>query len=668
MLMINCQNVKKYNAAQLVLENVTFELHQGEKAGLVGRNGCGKTTLLRLLAKLEAPDDGMLAIAKNISIGYLQQNSGGETGTSVYAVLSLAYRELLHFRNEMSQLEVAMASPELGAEELESLLAQYAKLQERYEAEGGYELESTIDGVAEGLRIPREWYVREFQSLSGGEKTKVALASQLLLKPGLLLLDEPTNHLDMSAVEWLEDFLQKYAGSCLIVSHDRYFLDRVATKIVELEDGESTVFHGNYSRYAKEKEELILRQFADYQEQQKQIKKMKETIKQLLEWGRIGDNGKFFRRAASMQKALDRMEKVKRPAINRKEAEFELKPTERSGKQAVVFQDVEKRYGSTPVLSGISGELHYGDNVMLIGDNGSGKSTLLKLMLGELTADSGEIKLGSRVEFGYLAQQLPPDNPKQTVLHYFRSEAGMEEGEARNTLAAYLFYGTEVFKPVGMLSGGEWTRLRLALLVLKKPNLLILDEPTNHMDIASREALEEALEDYPGTLLIVTHDRYLINRLAQRIWELDRGHLEIYLGGFDDYKTERGRRKAQALPDGTGRVGKQGQSLTASVGDERKAAGGVKEHSEERRRTEAGKKQTSAALNGQQDFSSEQLEAKIEEAERRIAALDAAMEQLGQTGEAAERAEQLQQAWSEREALQESLDGWMEQWLEKQVN
>lgn len=668
MLTINCQNVKKYNAAQLVLENVTFELHQGEKAGLVGRNGCGKTTLLRLLAKLEAPDDGMLAIAKNLSIGYLQQTSGVEAGKTVYDVLSLAYRELLHFRNEMSQLEAAMASPELGAEDLERLLAEYAKLQERFEMEGGYELESTIDGVAEGLRIPREWYSREFQSLSGGEKTKVALASQLLLRPGLLLLDEPTNHLDMSAVEWLEDFLQRYAGSCLIVSHDRYFLDRVATKIVELEDGETTVFHGNYSRYAKEKEELILRQFADYQEQQKQIKKMKETIKQLLEWGRIGDNGKFFRRAASMQKALDRMEKVKRPAINRKEAEFELKPTERSGKQAVVFQDVEKGYGTTPVLSGISGELHYGDNVMLIGDNGSGKSTLLKLMLGELTADSGEINLGSRVEIGYLPQQQPPGDPKQTVLHYFRSEAGMEEGEARNTLAAYMFYGTEVFKPIGMLSGGEWTRLRLALLVLKKPNLLILDEPTNHMDIASREALEEALEDYPGTLLIVTHDRYLINRLAQRIWELDRGHLDIYLGGFDDYKAESGRRKSRVISHGIERSGKKGNTVNAGQENESQTAGSVKKENEGRRRTEASNKQSVSTRSGQNDSDSEQLEAKIEEAERRIAELDAAMEHMGQDGETAEAAERLQQAWSEREALQESLDEWMEQWLEKQDN
>lgn len=637
MLTINCQNVKKYNAAQLVLENITFELHHGEKAGLVGRNGCGKTTLLRMIAKLDSPDEGMLAVRKNARIGYLQQIPVLETGTTVRDVLELSFRELLDCRDRMALLESEMASPELRPERLEILLKEYAKLQENFEREGGYELDARIDQVAEGLRIPRVWYSRAYDSLSGGEKTKVSLASQLLREPELLLLDEPTNHLDMAAVEWLEEFLRKYVGACLIVSHDRYFLDRVVTKIVELEDGESTVFHANYTGYAKEKEELILRQFADYQEQQKKIKKMRETIKQLMEWGRIGDNGKFFRRAASMQRALDRMEKLKRPAVNRKEAEFALQPSERSGKQVVVFDGVEKQYGTKTVLVGVSGELMYGEKVMLIGDNGSGKSTLLKLILGEVTADGGDVRLGSRVDIGYLAQQQLPNNPEQSLLDYYRGEVGMEEGEARNQLAAYLFYGADVFKPVSLLSGGEWTRLRLALLVHKKPNLLILDEPTNHMDIASREALEEALEDYPGTILIVTHDRYLINRLSQKIWELDRGRLAVYLGGFDEYKAESGRKKAGAV---------------------------ASETEEDRRTRPEPKLTTPIAVPGEKgDRTSKKLESEIEDLERRLSELDALLSELEQD---ADSVSQLEKHWTERETLQERMDRLIERWMEMQ--
>lgn len=638
MLTINCQNVKKYNAAQLVLESVTFELNHGEKAGLVGRNGCGKTTLLRMIAKLDDPDEGLLTVRKNARIGYLRQMPDMEPGTTVLEVLAAGFRDLIGCRERMAELESAMSAPGLSSERLEAHLAEYAKLQERYERDGGYELDARIDQVADGLRIPRQWYSRAYDSLSGGEKTKVGLASQLLTEPELLLLDEPTNHLDMAAVEWLEEFLLKYRGACLIVSHDRYFLDKVVTKIVELEDGESTVFHGNYTQYAKEKEELLLRQFADFQEQQKKIKKMRETIKQLLEWGRIGNNGKFFRRAASMQKALDRMEKLKRPAIDRKEAEFELRPAERSGKQVVVLDRVEKRYGPKSVLAGVTGELHYGERAVLVGDNGSGKSTLLKIMLGEVAADGGSVRLGSRVNVGYLAQQQPPDDPERSVLDYYREGAGLEEGEARNRLAAYLFYGADVFKPVRLLSGGEWTRLRLALLVHDRPNLLILDEPTNHMDIASREALEEALEDYPGTILIVTHDRYLINRVARKIWALEQGRLSAYLGGFDDYKAESRRRNAAAVPG---------------------------EAEERRRQRPEPSLEPSVAVRGEKGDQAaiRKLEREIEETERRLAELEAALNEPGQGAEAASR---LEQAWQESEIVRERLNRLIERWAEEQ--
>ncbi|OXS57666.1 ABC transporter ATP-binding protein [Cohnella sp. CIP 111063] len=635
MLTINCQNVRKYNAAQLVLDNVTFELHHGEKAGLVGRNGSGKTTLMRLIAKLDTPDEGLLTVRKDARIGYLEQIPADSERRTVYDALALGYRGLLECRAEMTVLEQRMAEPQTGEgpELLETLLQQYAALQERFEREGGYELDAHIDQVAGGLRIGKEWYERDYASLSGGEKTKVGLASQLIRKPDLLLLDEPTNHLDMGGVEWLEEFLLKYDGACLIVSHDRYFLDRVVTKIVELEDGESLVFHANYTKYMKEKEELVLQQFADYQEQQKKIKKMRETIKQLMEWGRIGDNGKFFRRAASMQKALDRMEKVKRPAIDRKEAEFELRPTDRSGKQVVALDGVVKRYGQADILRGASAQLEYGEKAMLIGPNGAGKSTLLRLILGQEEADGGELRLGSRVEVGYLAQQQLPEQPKQSVLDYFRREAGMEEGEARSRLAACLFYGADVFKPVGLLSGGEWTRLRLALLVLRKPNLLVLDEPTNHMDIASREALEEALEEYPGTILAVTHDRYLINRLSQKIWELNEGRLTVYLGDFDDYKAESRRRRAAGKP--------------------------AEPASDRQSRTAAERPKSVIPVAARQTVPvRERLEAEIAELERRLAELDDRMNGSASAGL------ELEREWAEREGVRESLDRLYEQWME----
>ncbi|MBA2942983.1 ABC-F family ATP-binding cassette domain-containing protein [Paenibacillus sp. CGMCC 1.16610] len=641
MLMINGQNIKKYHGAQLVLADVTFEIHEGERIGLVGRNGSGKSTLLRLISKMEKPDEGLLTVRKDTRIGYLAQiPTEWESGT-VYDVLAASFAELLECRAAMTELEQRMSEPAADGQ-LDQLLGRYAQLQERFEREGGYELDARIDQVATGLRIAREVYERSFTSLSGGEKTKIALASQLIGKPDVLLLDEPTNHLDLFGVEWLEEYLTHYEGACFIVSHDRYFLDRVVTKIVELEDGESSTYLTSYTGYMKEKEVRLLQQFADYQEQQKVIKKMKETIKQLMEWGRIGGNDKFFRRAASMQKALDRMEKLKRPVLDPKAAEFGLKLDDRSGKRVIVFDDVSKRYGDKVLLRKASGLLEYGEKVMLLGHNGSGKTTLLKMLLGEVQPDGGELEIGARVDIGYLAQQEYPEDQKKTVLAYFCEEAKLEEGEARSRLAAYLFYGADVFKPVSSLSGGEWTRLRLALLVLRKPNLLILDEPTNHMDIVSREALEEALEEFPGTVLAVTHDRYFINRLSQKIWELDQGRITVYLGSFDDYKAKSTQlraaqaRKADAAP------------VTKSAGAGSKAAAAKAEpHVASAPR---GKSRSTAA------FARERLERDIAEAEARLGGLDQALENPAP--------EELSRLWAEREAAQEDLDKLYAEWIQ----
>ncbi|RAP75457.1 ribosomal protection-like ABC-F family protein [Paenibacillus montanisoli] len=629
MIIVNGQHIKKYYGAKLVLEDVTFEIQEGERVGLVGRNGSGKSTLMSLIAKLSKPDEGQLTIRKDMKVGYLTQIPDAWEESAVYDVLASGCAELLVCKAQMTKLEQEMSDPSVGEKQLNQLLQTYAQLQERFLHEGGYELDAKIDTVATGLRIPKEMYGRSFGTLSGGEKTKIGLAAQLIGKPELLLLDEPTNHLDLEGVQWLETYLNGYDGACLIVSHDRMFLDRVVTKIIDIEDGEAVTYLTGYTGYVKEKEERLLQQFAEFQEQQKVIKKMKETIKQLQEWGRIGGNEKFFKRAASMQKALDRMEKLKRPVLDPKGAEFQLKQADRSGKRVLELQSVSKSYGSRQLLDEAEGMLLYGEKIMLLGRNGTGKTTLFKLILGTEEPDAGTIDIGSRVEIGYLAQQQYPADEKKNVLAYFREAAGMEEGEARSHLARYLFYGSDVFKGVGQLSGGEWTRLRLALLILKKPNMLLLDEPTNHMDIASREALEEALEEFPGTILAVSHDRYFINRLADKVWELDRGKLTAFVGAYDDYADK--RKQLQAA-----------------------------EHDELPVKAQPVKATHAAAINTSVQPNTAKLEQLIAQNETRLAELDAELlkesEQLD--------AEALARLWQAREQAQAELEVLYSKWME----
>ncbi|WP_028612262.1 ribosomal protection-like ABC-F family protein [Paenibacillus harenae] len=630
MIIVNVQQIKKYHAANLVLDGVTLQLQESEKVGLIGRNGSGKSTLLRLISGHEQIDEGMLTVKKDLTIGYLPQIPAEFEELTVHEVLAYGYRELMVIKREMSDIEQRMSSPEAAAdpERMERLLGTYALAQERFERGGGYEMDTAIAQVASGLQIDRRHDERNFGSLSGGEKTRIALASQLVARPALLLLDEPTNHLDLKGIEWLEQFLQRYEGACVIVSHDRYFLDAAAVKMIELEDGEAYTYHTNYSGYMKEKEERLLQQFAQYQEQQKAIKKMKETIRQLEEWGRIGGNEKFFKRAASIRKALERMEAVKRPVLERRTAEFELSPLDRSGRKVIAFEGVKKQYGGRAILNGAEGNLLYGEKVVLLGDNGSGKTTLFKLLLGVIEPDEGKLERGARVEIGYLAQQEPVSDHKLTVLDYFRTEGGLEEGEARSLLAKYLFYGADVFKPLHMLSGGEWSRLRLALLVRRKPNLLLLDEPTNHLDMASREALEEALEDFPGTILAISHDRYFINRLAKRVWELKEGRIAAYLGNYDHFKEKRGE---DPSPVSDRRQPEAKAAQSSGTGQARQ---------NERRR--------------------EQLEHEIAVLEAELARADGELHRLDRIGDAA----LLEARWREREEGQSRLDALLESWME----
>ncbi|CQR53926.1 ribosomal protection-like ABC-F family protein [Paenibacillus riograndensis] len=549
-MIISCQNVQKYHGAQLVLSDITFDIRQGEKIGLIGRNGCGKTTLFHLLSGEERPDQGQISIRKGSIVGLLAQIQEVNDGETVYAVLQRSFAEPLEWQARLRELELAMSQPDAGSSGLtfERLLKEYGTLQEKFEAAGGYEIEASIQRVAAGLGIGTGQFDRRFSSLSGGEKTKVGLAELLLRRPDILLLDEPTNHLDMEAIEWLEQFLQDYEGTVVAISHDRYFLDAVVKKVIEIEDGEAFTFHTNYSGYQIEKEARLLRQFADYQEQQKKIKQMQESIKRLIEWGNRSNppNPSFHRRAASMQKALDRMVKVKRPVLERKAMDLQLQQEDRTGNQVVILDRIGKSYGDRTLFSGANEVLRYGETTALIGGNGAGKSTLLRIILGQELPDEGSCILASRAVVGYLAQEAVPEDGKLSVLRYFREEAGLEEGEARGQLARFLFYGSDVFKNIANLSGGEWTRLRFAVLMHRRPNLLILDEPTNHLDIDSREALEEALEEYPGTVLAVSHDRYFINRCFGKLWSIAEGRFTVFSGNYEYYKEKQAEKAAAA--------------------------------------------------------------------------------------------------------------------------
>lgn len=551
-MIISCQNVQKYHGAQLVLSDITFDIRQGDKIGLIGRNGCGKTTLFRLLSGEERPDQGQISIRRSSLVGLLSQIQEADGDETVYAVLQRSFAEPLEWQSRLRELEQEMSGLNTGPDEQEwnRLLKEYGSLQEKFEAAGGYEIESSIQRVAAGLGIHTAQYDRKFASLSGGEKTKVGLAGLLLRRPDILLLDEPTNHLDMEAIEWLEQFLQTYDGTVLAISHDRYFLDAVVKKVIEIEDGEAFTYHTNYSGYQVEKEARLLQQFADYQEQQKKIRQMQESIKRLIEWGNRSNppNPSFHRRAASMQKALDRMVKVKRPILERKSMDLQLQQDDRTGNQVVILERISKAFGERRLFSEASDILRYGETTALIGGNGAGKSTLLRMILGEETPDSGSCTLGSRVEVGYLAQEAIPEEGGQSVLRYFREEAGLEEGEARGQLARFLFYGSDVFKAITNLSGGEWTRLRFAILMHRRPNLLILDEPTNHLDIDSREALEEALEEFPGTVLAVSHDRYFINRCFGKLWSIDNGRFTSFSGNYEYYKEKQAELQSNLQP------------------------------------------------------------------------------------------------------------------------
>jgi ATP-binding cassette subfamily F protein 3 len=542
MIICATNQIGKMNGADWIFKQLNCEVKAGERVGIVGRNGCGKTTLFRLLAGLESPNEGEVFISKKSRVGYLEQVQQYPEWTTVRQVLEQPFAELNAILVELRELEGELATIGSSDEKkLERTLDKYYLLQEEYDKNNGYAMESKIAMVSQGLGINSDKLNQSFSSLSGGEQTKVGLACILLQEVDLLLLDEPTNHLDLTAIEWLEGYLSNFSGAVIIISHDRYFLDGLVHKIFDIEDGELTVYHGNYSSFTEQKEERLLAEFQTYQEQQKKISKIKEAIKRLKDWANRGNNEDLHRKAKNMQKALDRMVKVKRPILDRRKINLSLEMKERSGQDVIKLNQVSKSYEGKDLFLDLQALLRFQEKVAIVGSNGTGKSTLFKIILGEIEPDKGEVTIGSGVKIGYLSQSGIEGYEDESVVEAFCDQVPLTEGDARQLLARFLFYGPAVFKKVKDLSGGEKMRLRLAQLMHQKINLLLLDEPTNHLDIDSLEVVEETLAEFKGTILAISHDRYFINKLFEQIYWLENGSLTTHLGNYDEAKKQRQR-------------------------------------------------------------------------------------------------------------------------------
>ncbi|MGD7046060.1 ribosomal protection-like ABC-F family protein [Jeotgalibacillus proteolyticus] len=544
MILCQVQSVKKEFSGTMIFEELSLTIKEQERLGLVGRNGCGKSTLLKLISGEEEADEGVITKQKECTVGSLAQIPSVSKEMSGKEFLKQAFREELLIQEKMTELE-ALLSQEKDGESLSLLVEQYGALQEEFELKNGYELSSKIDAVTNGLKIDH-LLARTFSEMSGGEQTKLGLALLLLQKPDLLLLDEPTNHLDLHSIEWLEQFIQHYSGAVVIISHDRYFLDKTVTSIADLEDGELTVYSCSYTEFTKRKEEKLLQEFHAYEEQQKKIKKMKEAIKRLRQWANEANppNEKLFRKAKSMERALAKIERLKKPVLEAKKMNLAFTSGERSGKDVIEFGQVTKGYDEL-LFKQVSFSLFHQDRMAVIGDNGTGKSTLFRLILGMEKTNSGTVKIGRSCRIGYLSQDALQFEKSDRVIDLFRKDLEMTEPEARHVLATFLFYGADVFNKVSGLSGGERMRLRLAILMHQPCNVLLLDEPTNHLDIESREVLEDALREFNGTILAISHDRYFLNQLFTKIAWLENQNLTVFEGSYEWAKEKREEKSIQ---------------------------------------------------------------------------------------------------------------------------
>ncbi len=539
MIEIGVSSLEKSFGADKIFENVTFDIKDKEKIGLVGKNGVGKSTLMKIICGIEEPTLGQVNKRKALKIGYLEQVYNFPDEMLAEDILKLSFSELYNIEEEMKALQKTFDN--LENEELDRAIKKYSLLHDRYEAMDGYKIKEKLDKITIGLDIPDTMIKSKFNNLSGGERTRVALGKILLESPDVLLLDEPSNHLDIKSVEWLEEYLNSYEGAVVIISHDRYFLDRVADKIIELSSDGAYIYNGNYSKYVIQKELKFLQELKDYENQQKKIKKMEEQIQRYRIWGKMRDSDKMYRRAKELEKRLEKIDELRKPVKDKKIKSFALNSSERTGKIVLDIQDAEKSFGEKILFKDANLTVYYKDSIAVIGENGAGKSTLIKMVLNEIPLDSGEIRLGSKLNVGYLPQEITFDDEDIRIVDYFSYKYNISVGEARNELAKILFTEDDVYKKISNLSGGEKTRLKLLILIYEKANVLLLDEPTNHLDIDSRESLEEDLINYDGTIIFISHDRYFIDKVATRIAEIENNSVNVYDCDYEAYKSEKAK-------------------------------------------------------------------------------------------------------------------------------
>ena len=617
MIDIQVRNLTKFFViGENLLSGLSFDIQEGERVAILGRNGCGKTTLFKILTGEMDYDDGEVYVNPNKRLGLISQIPKFPEGYTVEDVLRSAFRELYAIRKKMERLEGEMASGD------PSILKEYDDLSNRFASGGGYDMDVEVDKICNGLVITPEQRQQEFASLSGGEKTRMNLARLLLEKTDILLLDEPTNHLDLHSVEWLEGYIKTFKGTVLAISHDRYFIDQIAERVIEIVDGHAEFYSGNYSFYMDEKQARFDLQMKQYEQEQAKLKQLGYTVERMKGWGI--NNRTLFRRAMSIQHRMERIKKTEKPKTERTmKASFGQKDF--SGDVVFTVKSMEKAFGERTLFSGVNLRVEGGERIALLGDNGTGKSTFIKCLLGNEDF-TGKVAFGPTVKWGYLPQIIHFDHPERTLYDTMLYEKNCSPQMARDRLGAFMFSGEDVFKTVGTLSGGEQSRLRLCMLMDEKINLLILDEPTNHLDIASREWVEAAIEEFEGVLLFVSHDRYFIEKFAERIWELEDGVIKDYPCGYAKYRSirEHERMEKQAAP------------------------APVKEKKEKKEKPKGGTKETDKLIR--------RLEREIEKQEKVVADFDAKIEA------AAADYQELTRLLEEKEAAEEVLMDLMEQW------